>query len=97
MSTDPTSGNAINCKASLRPTAWVLRLHEGGGYGFPYIGSATVLDRGDTAEIVGLTMQVAFTRTHREAVFSVLRENGYRHVLWERRSGNSLREVRVAL
>lgn len=86
-----------NCTASLHPAVWVLRLHEVGGFGAPYVGSATVLDRGEAAEIVGLTVQGDYTRGHRAAVFKALLAAGYRWAEWDRRTAAGLRRIRKRL
>ena len=79
--------------------AYVLRVHPGGGeYGAPYVASATVLARGCVAEVLGLTVQGGrFTRAHWRAVFAALGAAGFRWAEWERRDGDRVRSVRVAV
>lgn len=49
------------------------------------------------AEIRGLTVQGAFTRAHREAVFEALRADGYCWAEWDRRTAAGLRHIRKRL
>lgn len=83
--------------ASLDPIAYVLRLHPDGGYGSPYIGSATIIRTGDTAEIQGMTVEGRFTAGHWRAVVDALRAVGIRLMVFDRRDGGEVRrrEVRI--
>ena len=84
-------------EASLTPAVFVLRLHPVGQPPAPYVGSATVVARGDTAEVLGLTLSQPWTRELRDAARAALKAAGFRWAVWERRDGEFCRAVRRAV
>ncbi len=89
----------MRATASLEPIAAILRFHpDGGDFGAPYSGSATVTFDGSVAELRGLSLQGgAFTRGHGRAIGRALAEAGVTEVVFDRRRDGRWRRVRLAI
>ena len=71
--------------ASFETIAGTIRVHPDGGYGDPYVASASVVAQGGVATIIGLSnSDDKWTPEHHRAVLDVLREQGFERARWER-------------
>lgn len=84
-------------KAHLEITSGVLRVFNSGTYGDPFDYACTVAGDEGVATIKGLKADGGFTTGHRKAIFAVLREAGFREVVWHRIGAAGRRTVRTRL